>query len=300
MTFLEFQTKFPTEQAIINYFINIRYNGKVTCNHCGSEKVYHRSNEPKVYTCMGCHNSFSIFKGTIFEKSSTDLTKWMYAIQLFLNGKKGISGCQLQRELGVTYKTAWRMLQQIRKAMGNGEALDFANTTIEMDEAYLGGKPRKENKHDDDDDKKNNKRGRGTKKPAVVGVIDRENKKVHVEVAMPDSTGKQLTGKQLLNILRKVSKAESKNTIITDQFHGYDILDKSFVHMRVDHNKIYVDGEIHTNNIEGFWANLKRGIYGIYHHVSLEYLQNYINEFCFRYNHRKEEMVDMVLRQAII
>lgn len=281
MTFIELLNQFPTEESIIDYFLTIRYPEGVKCNHCGASKVYQRGNNPKVFVCHGCGNSFSPFAGTIFEKSSTDLRKWFYAIHLFLNGKKGISGCQLQRELGVTYKTAWRMLQQIRKAMGNGEALEFKNTIIEMDEAYLGGKPRKENKHDDEDDKKNNKRGRGTKKPAVVGVIDRENKKVHVEVAMPDSTGKQLTGKQLLNILRKVSKQESKNMIITDQFHGYDILDKSFVHLRVNHNKMYVDGIIHTNNMEGFWANLKRGLYGIYHHVSLKYLQNYVNEFCF-------------------
>lgn len=273
MTFTEFQRQFPDELSIINYFITIRYPQGVTCNHCGSTKVIHRHTTPKVFTCMGCHNSFSIFKGTIFEHSSTDLTKWMYAIQLFLNGKKGISGCQLQRELGVTYKTAWRMLHQIRSAMGNGLLPEFTDTVIEMDEAYVGGKPRKDNKHDDDNNQKpttTNKRGRGTKKIPVVGVIDRNNKKVHVEVALPNEQGKQLTGKQLLTILRKVSKKDSKNLIITDQFHGYDILDKSFVHLRVDHNKVYVDGTIHTNNIEGFWANLKRGLYGIYHHVSLK------------------------------
>lgn len=255
MTFLEFQIKFPNELAVIDFYITIRYPKGITCNHCGSTNVIHRHTTPKVFTCMGCHNSFSIFKGTIFEHSSTDLTKWMYAVQLFINGKKGISGCQLQRELGVTYKTAWRMLHQIRTAMGNGIEEQFKNTIIEMDEAYIGGKPRKENSHDDDDQKPTNKRGRGTKKIPVVGVIDRENKRVHVEVALPDSNGHQLTGKQLLNILRKVSKEESKNMIITDQFHGYDILDKSFVHLRVDHNKIFVDGEIHTNNMEGFWAN---------------------------------------------
>jgi transposase-like protein len=119
MNFLELQKKFPNELAIVKYFIEIRYKGSIGCHHCGSIHVYHRQDKPKVYQCMDCNNSFSVFKDTIFENSSTALIKWMYAIHLFLNGKKGISGLQLMREIGVTYKTAWRMLNQIRKAMGN-------------------------------------------------------------------------------------------------------------------------------------------------------------------------------------
>ena len=119
MNFLEFNKKFPTELACIDHFIQIRYSNKVQCRHCKSGKVFHRQDAPKQFQCGECKNSFSIFKETIFEKSDTDLRKWMYAIHLFLNSKKGISGYQLQREIGVTYKTAWRMLRQIRLAMGN-------------------------------------------------------------------------------------------------------------------------------------------------------------------------------------
>lgn len=125
MTFLEFQHQFPNEKAVIDYYLNIRYPNGVTCNHCKSNKVYQRHDTPKVFVCHGCHNSFSILKDTIFEHSSTDLTKWLYAVRLFLNSKKGISGCQLQKDLGVTYKTAWKMLQQIKSAMGNEIAENY-------------------------------------------------------------------------------------------------------------------------------------------------------------------------------
>jgi transposase-like protein len=112
---------------LFDYYVKIRYNGKPACHHCGSVKVYQLKERIKVFHCNDCNNSFSPFSGTIFEKSSTDLRKWMYAIHLFLNGKKGISGMQLMRETGVTYKTAWRMLQQIRLAMGNVSQQPFVD-----------------------------------------------------------------------------------------------------------------------------------------------------------------------------
>ena len=151
MNFFEFLKKFPTEEAVITHFIKVRYTVRVSCHHCGSIKVHQKKDRKKVFHCADCLNTFSIFKGTIFEKSDTDLRKWMYAIHLFLNGKKGISGYQLMREIGVTYKTAWRMLKQIRLAMGNAENQEFIDTVIEIDETYVGGKPRKGNQHDDDD-----------------------------------------------------------------------------------------------------------------------------------------------------
>ena len=237
---------------------------------------------------------------TIFEKSRTDLRKWMFAIHMFLNGKKGISGLQLQREIGVTYKTAWRMLQQIRIAMNNSENTQFVETVVEIDETYLGGKPKKNNK--DDDDAPKNKRGRGTSKTPIVGVVDRENKKVYARVALPNKAGKKLTGSQLISILKEVSKAENENIVISDEFSGYNSLSKNnFVHLRIDHSAMYSDGDIHTNNIESFWATLKRGVYGIYHHISVKYMQRYVNEFCFRYNNRENKNVfDLVLKQSVI
>lgn len=307
MTFMDFMLNFPTEEAIVDYYVKIRYGEIPVCNHCGSTKVYHRHGNIKVYDCNDCHNTFSPFAGTIFEKSSTDLRKWMYAIHLFLNGKKGISGMQLQREIGVTYKTAWRMLQQIRKAMGNAEHKEFFDTIVEIDETYVGGKPRKDNHHDGDAPKGTGtgaKRGRGTDKAPVVGMIDRKNKQIFAKIAMPNGKGQKLTANQLMDLLKQVSKQENGNTVISDEFKGYSPLDKNkFIHLVVDHQHAFSDSKgTHTNNIESFWATLKRGVYGIYHHISVDYMQRYVDEFCFRYNNKAVQggMMDVVLRQSVL
>jgi transposase-like protein len=303
MNFFEFNKKFSTELACIEYFIKVRYQDVVLCNHCKSNKVSNRKETPKVFDCSSCHNTFSIFKGTIFEKSCTDLRKWMYAIHLFLNGKKGISGYQLQREIGVTYKTAWRMLKQIRLAMGNSESQEFIGTLIEIDETYVGGKPRKSAKKEDDNgDLPKSKRGRGTKKNVVVGCVDRTNKSVFAKVMIKNKEGKKLTGKQLLDVLNQVVVQDI--TIISDEFKGYNILAKktSHIHLRVDHTKEFVaEKGVHTNNIENFWGTLKRGILGIYHHVSVKHLQKYVDEFCFRYNNRSNGcMFNLLVKQAVL
>jgi transposase-like protein len=295
MNFLDLIQKFPDEKSVIDHFISVRYKKGVKCHHCESKKVYQKHDRPKVFHCKGCSNTFSVFKDTIFENTTTDLRKWMYAIHLFLNGKKGISGLQLQREIKVTYKTAWRMLKQIRIAMGNGQHKKFSDTVIEMDETYVGGKPSRNNNDD-----KPNKRGRGTKKKPVVGVAGRDNKKIHAKVAVPDKLGRKLSGNQLLSILDQ--HCDGNSIVITDEFTGYNKFSKtSHCHLRVDHTVEYSNGDIHVNNIESFWATLKRGIYGIYHHTSAKYLQNYVNEFCFRYNNRKNSnMFDLVLEQSVL
>lgn len=290
MTIKKFQEKFPTQLSVIQHYINIRYNGVITCNHCGCDKVHPRINRPRIYQCERCYQDFSIFKGTIFEKSTTNLVEWFYAIHLVLNAKKGISGCQLQRELGVTYKTAWRMLKQIRIAMGNIQFRAEFTGIVEMDETYVGGRPPRF---------QTNRRGRGTTKVPVVGIRDRCTKQVYAQVAEPNVDGRTLTGIQLATILGQVVRPG--NTVMTDEFRSYRILSKlGYTHFRINHQKEFVNGDIHTNGIESFWATLKRGVYGTYHHISFAYLQNYIDEFCFRYNHRNNpEMYDRLLLQSI-
>lgn len=296
MTILEFQDKFSTEQSIIDYYIQIKYNGNLCCDHCGSDKVYHRKDKLKMYQCETCNNNFSIFKGTIFEKSSTSLRKWFYAIHLFLNSKKGISGCQLQREVGVTYKTAWRMLKQIRTAMASKDVKNTFNGIVEVDETYIGGKPRKGSRGMLDI--RPGKRGRGSKKTPVVGIIDRTNKQVYVKVMLPNENNQVLTSTQLLEVINDV--VQEGSTIVSDEFRGYNILSKvGFNHLKIDHTKSFGSGEIHTNTIESFWGILKRGVYGIYHSISRKYLQNYINEFAFRYNNRfNENIFDTLIKNT--
>lgn len=300
MTFFDFMIKFPTEKAVIKYFLKVRYNNALVCPHCGSKvHVQHRSDKLKLCNCHNCNNTFSPFKNTIFEKSSTDLRKWFYAAHLFLNSKKGISGLQLQREIGVTYKTAWRMLKQIRSAMGNVDMSKAFEAMVEIDEAYIGGKPRKMN-----GDSAPSKRGRGTRKTPVVGVKERSSSHVFARVAFPNATGNKLTGKQLFNILDKVCKENA--TVLTDDFNGYNFMNhkssnkNNYYRISVNHSEnIYSLGNgLHTNGIESFWALLKRGILGIYHHVSVKYLQEYVNEFCFRQNNGTGSL-DALLKQGV-
>jgi hypothetical protein len=211
------------------------------------------------------------------------------------------------------------MLKQIRTAMGNVNMAKSFEALVEIDETYVGGKPRKENAYIDSDGNvipsfiPPAKRGRGTKKTPVIGIKERNTKKVYAQVAFPNKDGKKLTGKQLLNVLDKVCKDkyedqngyEQNTTVVSDEFKGYNILDKKtqFVHLSVNHSlgQFSNGNGIHTNGIEGFWANLKRGVYGIYHHISIKYMQKYVDEFCFRQNNKEySSAFDAVLSQSVL
>jgi len=297
MTYFEFQAQFPTEQDALNFIIEKKYNGQLYCPKCGTihKKLYRQHYKPKNVYCDNCKNEFSVLTGTIFENTHLDLRMWLYAINLVIISRKGISALQLQRELGMkSYKGAWRMMKLIREAMGKEEMKEVFEAIVEIDETYVGGKPRKKNKHNEREDNENfNKRGRGTSKVPVIGVKERNTGKVHAVVANKNKDGQQLTGKQLFSVLKKVCK--DNTTVMTDQFSGYNILDKendkNFIRLQVDHNVMYSLGNgIYTNGIESFWALLKRGIHGIFHHISTDYLQSYINEFCFRLNYRDEKV----------
>jgi transposase-like protein len=204
VTFFEFNSKFPTEKAAIDYFFKIRYHDDLICNHCGAKvKVYKDRKRDRVCHCHNCDNTFSPFTGTIFEKTTTDIRKWFYAIHLVLNGYKGISSYQLQREIGVTHKTAWRILRLIREAMGNENMAKAFECFVEIDETYIDGKPRKTNTVTDANGdlipKPKAKRGRGTDKTPVIGIKERDAKRVYPQVAMPNEQGQKLSGKQLLS-----------------------------------------------------------------------------------------------------
>ena len=310
MTFIELQEKFPTEQSIIAHFRTIRYKNGLICPHCGStQKVGTRADQPKLCNCNHCHNTFSIFTGTIFEKSSTNLTKWFYAVHLILNAKKGISALQLQREIGTTYKTAWRMLKQIRIAMGNENLTKSFELIVEVDETYVGGKPRKQNNNlqfTTPKTKDTSTTGRGTKKTPLIGVKERGTGRVYARVALPNEEGKKLTGIQLLKVISTVTKPNT--VVMTDDFKGYNIMNhektnpEKFTHISVCHSlgEFSAGKGLHTNGIESFWAILKRAIIGNYHHVSTKYLQSYVNECCFRQNNRGKTAFDKLLMQSVL
>jgi transposase-like protein len=209
------------------------------------------------------------------------------------------------------YKTALRKLNQIRIAMANRETEQLFEAVVEVDETYVGGKPRKTNAILDSEGnvvvkpKVKNKRGRGTKKTPVVGVKERGTGRVYAKVMFPDKEGRKLSGRQLLSIIETTCK---KGTIVnTDEFKSYGILNskenrEKYVHVTINH-KIgqYVSGDVSTNGMENFWGIIKNGIRGVYHHISVKYLQRYIDEFCFRQNTRLDKnMFNMLLGQCVL
>ena len=290
-----------TEKQARRHLEKILWPNGPVCFHCGNKERIYKFNgskhRPGLYKCALCGKQFTVTIGTVMENTHLPLRTWLMAFSLMCSAKKGVSALQLKRNLDLgSYHTAWRMLRQIRKAMSNIEHGKTFEAIVEIDETYIGGKPRKKNRKDDD---KPNKRGRETKKNPVVGIVDREKKKVYAKASLPNKERKKLSGNQLLAILNEVCK--KKATVIIDEFTGYNVLRKTeYVHLVVDHTKGFVEDFVHTNNVESFWAIWKRGIYGIYHHVSVKYLQAYVNKFCFRFNNKDNgDMFDLVLGQAV-
>ncbi|WP_025177037.1 IS1595 family transposase [Leptospira kirschneri] len=280
ISFLELMERYPTEMDVIDYFLNIKYPKGVRCPHCDSKKVVHRKETPRKFQCNSCNNSFSLFKSSIFKNSKVNLRKWLFVTHLVINAKKGISACQVHREIRGSYKTSWRMVHQIRKAMAQVTTKNAVKAIFEIDETYVQAGPKIKLK---------SKRGRGTFKTPIVGVYNREKDRIYATVALPNKIGQKLTGKQLLNILEKVATKDS--TIMTDEFRGYNILNRrGYEHQRINHSKYqYSFNGINVNTVEGFWSIFKRGLVGSFHHVSGKYLQAYIDEFTFRFNNRKNK-----------
>jgi transposase-like protein len=224
-----------------------------------------------------------------------DIRKWFYAINIFLNDKKGVSACNLQRELGGSYRTSWRMLHQIRAAMGIVESFKVFKNIVEVDETYIGGKPKIGT----------SRRGRGTSKTPVIGIVERETKQIRAKtLVIPGYKGRELLKVYLMPYIKKV--VANGTTVITDDFSGYlplDDDDEPYTHKSINHSaKQYSDcNGTHTNNIENFWSIIKRSIIGVYHQASPKYLQRYINEACFRRNNRDNmSAFHRLLKQSVM
>jgi transposase-like protein len=268
---------FKDEQTCREYLATIRWNGQPVCPYkeCGHDKVFKFSNG-KVYKCAKCRKQFSVRVGTIFEDSKIPLQKWFASIYLITSHKKGISSHQLHRDIGVTQKTAWFMLHRVRHTFGFHTPSEKLSGTCEADETFIGGK--ESNKHKSKQTE--GTQGRSVKtKSAVAGIVERGGELRAKKV--PDTTGYNLRQFVYKNL-------EFGSKLHTDEWWGYKGLAQAFKHKFVKHNEgEYVSGDTHTNTLEGFWSLLKRGTVGIYHSMSDKHLQQYIDEFVFRYNSRK-------------
>ncbi len=278
---------YPDEQACIAHLEAVRWGSEPKCAYCNSTNSTPMPKEGR-HHCNDCKSSFSVTVGTIFHRTHLPLQKWFLAISLILNAKKGISARQLARDIDVNRNTAWRISMQIRKAMSQYSDRELLTGLVEVDETYVGGKPRKGGPVP------SSKRGRGTSKTPVVGMIERGGKIKAEAVKKKDLTSKRLSALARRNV-------DAKNTVlITNEYRGYLGIKNFMPHQTINHQTWYVDGDIHTNNIESFWAILKRGIIGQFHKVSLGHLPRYIDEFVFRFNHRKNtDVFGLTIERAL-
>ena len=282
MNLIEVMERFPDQESCIEHLERIRWGNKPVCPHCGCVEIKEKKEDGvgRVgrYNCTACKASFKVTCGTVFHHTKIPLQKWFLAISLILNAKKSLSSCQLARDLDLNQKTAWYMQARIRAEMANKTNPIVLQGIIEADETYIGGKPRKENKKED---REPAKRGRGTSKTAVIGAVERGGQVV-AEVA------KGLTGRAILEFIRRVVNVK-ESELMTDEYHAYNALSSQLKHHVINHQEQYVDGDKHTNTIEGFWSLLKRAWYGQHHHYSVGYTPLYVAERCYVYNNRNLE-----------
>ena len=286
----QFNRMFPDNDACLDWLMAQRHPGYMAqCAYCNMERKFHRVTTRKVYSCDHCGTMIAPMAGTIFEKSSTSLRLWFYAMYLMSATRCGISAKQIQREVGVTYKTAWRMFKQIRTLMS--EDIRLEGSSVEADEMYVG--PKGHNR------RFGKRAGAGRSldnKVPVFGMVERGGRVV--AVVTPDAKAKTVLPIMYERIL-------PESVVYTDDYPIYDKLSQhpnGYVHRRIQHaQRVYVMGDIHTNTIEGFWSLVKRGIGGVYHSVSKKYLQTYLNEYSFRYNRRvaNQPMFTSLLTQVV-
>jgi len=259
---------FPSDDACLEWLKSNRWPDGIYCKKCQRITKHHKVSNRSAYACDFCGKHIYPMAGTILEHSATPLRLWFHAMFLMASTRCGISAKQLQRELGVTYKTAWRMFTQIRSTL-NEEVMSLLNE-VEINESYFGGKRR-------------GKRGRGAEgKTPVFGMTERNGKVIATVVP----------NVQASTVLPRVKeKVLAGSVIYTDEFPIYDSIPKmGYQHRRVHHAaKVYVQGNAHTNTIDGFWSLVKRGLDGVHRAVGAKYLQDYINSYSFRWNHRDDE-----------
>lgn len=279
----EFHEMFPDEETAVAWFESTRWPDGRHCPHCGSTNTV-ECVKPQPYRCRDCRKHFSARTGTVMQASKLPVKKWLYAMYLISVSKKGLSSLQLARELGIAQEAAWRLGHKIREAW-NQDALFPMAGEVEVDETYVGGKEK--NKHRDK--KLNAGRGAVGKQP-VMGLRQRGTGDVR---AWPVAGTDAATLKP--HVRRNV---EPGSAVYTDCHLAYSGM-REYRHESVAHSAgEYVRDQVHTNGIESFWALLKRGLLGSYHHVSVKHLSRYVDEFCHRHNARDEHALAFMRRTA--
>lgn len=271
-TVTDFFRRFPTDDACLDHLMQVRYGDHADCPKCGKEDALYRLKKLPAYACSRCGHHVHPMVGTPFERSRTPLQKWFYALYLFTTTRHGVAAKELQRQLGVTYKTAWRMGHEIRKYMGRVDGDGTLSGHVELDEAFIGGRIKGR--------KKDGITGRGAKKIVVFGMVERGGE---IIARVVKTAGRK-------DLFPLISNYVAPGTrISTDEWPAYKTLPAlGYTHKTVRHGaKEYARGNTHVNTLEGFWAILKRSIRGTHIHVSRKHLQKYLVEFEFRFNRRE-------------
>ncbi len=276
---------FPDEQSCINHLERLRWDGNVVSPFADNSKVYKCAGNK--YKCKDTGKYFNVRTNTIFDNTKIPLQKWFLALYIFSSHKKGISSHQLARDITVTQKSAWFMLHRLRYAFDHPAFKEALGNTVEIDETHIGGEAK--NKHESKK-KKNETGGTIHEQTPVLGMRERGGNVIAIVV-------EDKRKETLLPIIGANVIADS--TVMTDEFMAYRNLSPLYNHMTVNHGaKQYINGMAHTNGIENFWSHLKRGVDGIYHWVSKDHLQSYVDEFTLRFNTRKfstQERFNLVL-----
>jgi transposase-like protein len=293
ISLVDFAERFSSEEKCIAHLEAIRWPNGLRCLQCGAERVSRYTTTGKtgkerhLYVCLDCKHQFSVTVGTVMHDSHVPLTKWFLAIRLMCSAKKSISAKQLERELAVSYETAWYMAHRIRVAMK--DEMHVLKGIVEVDETFIGGKAR--NRHISKRGKGGGTGGIGSGKIPVVGAVQRNGKVVARVV-------ENVRAATLTGFIRE-AVSDKVSLLVTDEWTGYSRLSQEYPHEVINRSQgEYVVGANHTDTIEGFWSLFKRGIVGSFHKVSRKYLPLYVAEFEFPYNARHEQatMFDTVLR----
>jgi len=283
LTVREFFARFPDEGACLNHIMEVRYGVRHTCSACEVYGTFHKLAERRAFSCAHCGHHVYPTAGTIFQDTRTPLQVWFYAVYLFVTTRHGVSGKDLQRTLGVTYKTAWRMGQQIRVLMAKADGFAEMQGHVEIDETYVGGY-------------RAGKSGIGTNKTIVMGIVERGGRTIAKTVP-------NLKMDSVRPFIYENIKAGS--AVSTDEASIYDLLSSAgYDHKSVNHSKkqwrkfnYRRDEYHHTNSVEGFWRLFKNSIKSTHIHVSPKYMDRYLREFTFRSNHRQmtNAMFDLLI-----